>query len=83
MTQRVLIRLGRLNPTGVFLGVGALVFVALVLPGIIGGAMLIALAAGIGWVLAQTWTVHPARARGARLVILALLAGLAVVKIMS
>jgi len=83
MTQRVLIRLGRFNPTTVFLGVAAVVLLALVLPGIIGGALLLLLATAVGWVLAQTWMVHPGRARGARLVILALLIGLAVVKIMS
>ena len=81
MTERVLIRLGRLNPTGVFLGVGALVFVALVLPGIVGVALLLLLAAGVGWVLTRTWTVHPARARVARLVILAMLVALAVFKV--
>jgi hypothetical protein len=77
MTQRVLSRLGRLNPTVVFLGVGGLVFAALVLPGIIGGVLLLALAAGVGWLLVQTWPAHPPRARAARLVILVLLAALA------
>ena len=36
MTQRVMNRLARVSPTAVFLCVGALVFVALVLPGPVG-----------------------------------------------
>ncbi|GGM84867.1 DUF6703 family protein [Dactylosporangium sucinum] len=81
MSERVLIRLGRLNPTAVFLGVGVLVFVALVLPGIVGGALLFLLAAGVLWLLTKTWAVHPPRARVARVVILGLLVALAVFKI--
>ena len=81
MTQRVLTRLGRVNPTAAFLGVGALVFVALVLPGPVGAVVLLALAAGAGWLLAQTWRVHPPRAPGMRLVILGLVVLLAVAKL--
>ncbi|GAA2578831.1 hypothetical protein GCM10010399_05720 [Dactylosporangium fulvum] len=80
MSQRVLSRLGRLNPTVVFLGVGAYVFVALVLPGIIGAALLVLLAAGVGWLLTRTWSVQPPAIRIARLVILTLVVALAVVK---
>ncbi|WP_327008785.1 hypothetical protein OHA72_16945 [Dactylosporangium sp. NBC_01737] len=81
MTQRVLTRLGRISPTAAFLGVGVLVFVALVLPGALGGLILLALAAGAGWLLAQTWRAHPPRARVIRLSILALVVLLAVAKL--
>ena len=81
MTQRVLTRLGRVNPTTAFLGVGTLVFVALVLPGAVGGLLLLALAAGAGWLLAQTWQAHPPRGRVMRLAILGLIVLLAVAKL--
>jgi hypothetical protein len=81
MTQRVLTRLGRISPTAAFLGVGVLVFVALVLPGALGGLILLALAAGAGWLLAQTWRLHQPQARAMRLVVLALVVFLAVVKL--
>jgi uncharacterized protein DUF6703 len=81
MTQRVLTRLGRISPTAAFLGVGVLVFVALVLPGVLGALILLALAAGAGWLLAQTWQTHPPRARVIRLFILALVVLLAVAKL--
>lgn len=81
MTQRVLARLGRVNPTAVFLGVGVLVFVALVLPGPAGAVVLLAVAAGAGWLLAQTWRSHPAGARAMRLTILALIVALGVFKL--
>ncbi|MEV4513040.1 DUF6703 family protein [Dactylosporangium sp. NPDC049525] len=81
MTQRVLTRLGRISPTSAFLGVGVLVFVALVLPGPVGGLVLLAVAAGAGWLLAQTWRLHPARARVIRLAILGLVVLLAVMKL--
>ncbi|MET7420552.1 DUF6703 family protein [Dactylosporangium sp. NPDC005555] len=81
MTQRVLTRLGRISPTAAFLGVGVIVFVALVLPGAVGGVLLLALAAGAGWLLAQTWSLHPSRARVMRVVILGLIVALAVAKL--
>lgn len=72
MTERVLIRLGRLNRTLVFLVGVAVVFLGLLLPGITGAAILLALAAGLGWVLARTWVVTAPPVRATRLVILAL-----------
>ncbi|GAA0740025.1 hypothetical protein Drose_31125 [Dactylosporangium roseum] len=80
MSQRALSRLGRLNPTVAFLGVGAYVFVALILPGIVGAALLVLLAAGAGWLLTKTWPVQPPGTRIARLVILTLVIALTVVK---
>ena len=81
MTQRVLARLGQVKPTVAFLAVGVLVFVALVLPGAPGALLLLALAAAAGWLLAQTWRVHQPRARAMRLLILALVVLLAVMKL--
>ena len=74
-------RLARVSPTAAFLCVGALVFVALVLPGPVGALILLALAAGAGWLLAQTWRAHQPRARVMRLLILGLVVLLAVAKL--
>lgn len=73
MHQRVLARLGRIHPTGAFLGVTVLVLVAMVLPGPVGGLLLLALAAGLAWLMRHTWALHSPPARGFRLLILALL----------
>jgi hypothetical protein len=81
MTQRVLTRLERVKPTTAFLGVGVLVFVALVLPGPVGALLLLALVAGAGWLLAQTWQLHRPRARVMRLAVLGLVVLLAVAKL--
>jgi hypothetical protein len=81
MTQRVLTRLGRVNPTAAFLGVAVLVFVALVLPGAVGGVVLLAVAAGAGWLLAQTWQLHRPRARVMRVVVVGLVVAMAVAKL--
>jgi hypothetical protein len=81
MEQRVLTRLGRLNPTSVFLATAALMFLALFLPGVVGAVLLLMLAAGLTWLLRRTWHVHTNRTRTARIVILALLVALAVGKL--
>ena len=83
MTQRVLSRLGRISPTAAFLGVGAVTFLGLVLPGALGAVVLLVLAAGAGWLLAQTWRLHPSRTRVMRLVVLGLVVAVAVVKLTS
>jgi hypothetical protein len=77
----LLARLARLNVTAVFLFAAAYVVVALFAPGIIGGAMLLALAAGLGWLLATTWPVQHPRTRTVRVLILAMLALVALSKI--
>jgi len=81
MEQRILARLGRLNQTGVFLALAAFVLVALLLPGAVGGVLLLALAAALGWLLLRTWPLHRPPIRLARVAILALLVILAVTKL--
>lgn len=78
----LLVRLARANPTGVFLGALVLVLVGLFAPGIIGGALLLAIAAGLLALLVTTWPVQTARTRTLRLVLLSLLVGIALVKIL-
>ncbi|MBE1492813.1 hypothetical protein H4W31_008451 [Plantactinospora soyae] len=82
-TQSVLlVRLARANPTSVFLGVLVLVLVALFAPGIIGGALLLALAVGLAALLMTTWPVQTPATRTIRLVVLALLSIAALTKIL-
>ena len=78
----VLDRLGRFSVTGVFLAAVAYVIVALFAPGVIGGVLLALLAAGLLALLARTWPVQAPQTRAARLVMLALLVAIAVVKIL-
>jgi hypothetical protein len=80
MSERVLTRLGRLNPTLVFLAVAVVVFAGLLLPGVVGAAVLLALAAGAGWLLSRTWPVVPAPGRAARLAILLMVVVVAIYK---
>lgn len=82
-TQSVLLAwLARVNPTGVFLGALVLVLVALFAPGIVGGALLLALAGGLAALLVTTWQVQAVRTRTIRLVLLTLLVAVAVMKIL-
>ncbi|HYN94149.1 MAG TPA: hypothetical protein VES42_09910 [Pilimelia sp.] len=74
-------RLARLNITGVFLATIAFVLVALFAPGIVGGALLLALAAGLAWLLTRTWSVQRPVTRALRLLVLALLVAAALAKI--
>jgi hypothetical protein len=63
-------RLARVNPTTAFLGALAVVLLGLFAPGIIGGAVLGALAAGLAYLTWQTWSVQPPALRVVRLVLL-------------
>jgi hypothetical protein len=81
MERRILTRLGRMNRTTLFLIAALYVFLGFLLPGVVGAVLLLALAAGLLWLLLRTWTVHAANARAARLVVLALLVVVAVVKL--
>jgi hypothetical protein len=76
-----LARLARLNPTAVFLGALVLVLAGFFAPGIIGGALLLVLAAGLVTLLATTWPVQAPRTRLLRLLVLGLLFTAALVKI--
>ncbi|HTJ39901.1 MAG TPA: hypothetical protein VL738_42415 [Dactylosporangium sp.] len=80
MTERVLIRLARLNKTVVFLAGAVVVFAGMLLPGIVGAAVLLVLAAGLGWVLSRTWAVTPPPLRAVRVIILLLLVCVAAYK---
>jgi hypothetical protein len=77
-----LARLARVNPTTVFLATLAVVLVGLFAPGIIGGALLLALAAGLVALLVTTWPVQAPAARTLRLLMLTLLVTAALVKIL-
>ncbi|WP_329103254.1 hypothetical protein OG792_26220 [Micromonospora sp. NBC_01699] len=82
-TQSVLLaRLARVNPTVVFLATVAVVLVGLFAPGIVGGAVLLALAAGLVALLRLTWPVQPPATRIIRLLMLTLLVAVALVKIL-
>ncbi|MDG4789192.1 hypothetical protein O7626_25220 [Micromonospora sp. WMMD1102] len=81
-TQSALLtRLARVNPTTMFLAALVLVLLGLFAPGIVGGAVLLALAAGLAALLVTTWPVQRPATRTLRLVILTLLVGAALVKI--
>ena len=79
--ERVLVRLSRLNRTGVVLATIGFVFVGLLLPGVAGAVLLLALVAALGWLLTRTWVVQPSGTRAFRVVILALLAAVAIAKL--
>ncbi|MEV6923180.1 DUF6703 family protein [Dactylosporangium sp. NPDC051485] len=80
MPERMLIRLARLNKTLAFLATAVVVFLGLLLPGIVGAAVLVVLAAGLAWVQYMTWRVTPAPVRVPRLLILALVVAAAIYK---
>jgi hypothetical protein len=73
--------LSRVNRTGVFLAVLALVLGGLLLPGPAGGLVLLVLAGGLGALLTVTWARHGSRTRLIRVAALTLLIGVAVIKI--
>lgn len=77
----LLARLARLNVTAVFLATVAFLLVALFAPGIIGGALLLALAVAMAALLTKTWPVQQPRTRILRMTMLTLLATLAAIKI--
>ena len=78
-----LIRLGRLSLPAVLLATLVYVLLALFLPGIVGGALLLVLAVALGALTARTWPVQPPRTRVIRVLILALVVAIAVAKILS
>ena len=83
MAQHVVDRLNRLNRTVVFMAAMAVVVAALLLPGLIGGALLLAVAAVLAILLRATWPRHDPRRRAARLAVLALAVIIAVLKLTS
>ncbi|SCE97429.1 hypothetical protein GA0074696_1987 [Micromonospora purpureochromogenes] len=78
----LLVRLSRANPTSVFLATLVVVLVAFFAPGAVGGVLLLALAAGLIWLLATTWPVQAPQTRMIRLVMLTLLVVVALAKLL-
>jgi hypothetical protein len=78
----LLTRLARLNPTTVFLAALVVVLVALFTPGVVGGLLLLALAAALVALLATTWPVQAPQTRVIRLVMVTLLIAVALVKLL-
>lgn len=78
----VLARLARANPTAVFLVTLALVLVAFFAPGVVGGVLLLALAAGLVALMATTWSVQAPQTRLIRLLMLTLLVAVAFAKLL-
>jgi len=75
-------RLARVNPTSAFLAALVVVLAGLFLPGAIGGALLLLLAAGLVALLVRTWPVQAPQTRVLRLLMLALLVTVAIYKIL-
>jgi uncharacterized membrane protein len=72
--------LARVNRTVVFVVAAAYVFAALLIPGIVGAAMLVVLGAGLALLAVRTWPLQSPRTRAGRLAILGLMIVVAVVK---
>lgn len=78
-----LARLTSLNPTVVLLGTLALFLGVLLLPDPVGAALVLVIAAGLGWLLTRTWPVLAPSARTMRLVVIGLLVGVAALKLLT
>ena len=76
-----LARLGKTNPTIVVLATAAVFLGVLLLPDAIGAALIVAIAAGLVWLLTMTWHVLPNSARALRIFVLLLLLAVALVKV--
>ena len=77
----LLTALARMNRTRVFLGALVIALIGLFVPGVWGGMVLLAVVAGLGALLSQTWSITPPALRGFRLLVLAGLAVVAIIKI--
>jgi multisubunit Na+/H+ antiporter MnhB subunit len=75
-------RLARVNPTAAFLGALVVVLVGLFAPGVFGGLVLLALAAGMIYLLRRTWPITAPRTRTIRLIMLGLLLLAALFKVL-
>jgi hypothetical protein len=82
-SENLLRRLARINPTTAFIGALVVMVAGLFLPGIIGALLLFVLLAGISALTFTTWPVQANPSRVARVVLLALLLVLIVVKIID
>jgi hypothetical protein len=80
VSERLLQRLSSGGRTGVFLAALAIFLLALFLPGWLGAIVIIAIVAALAVLMRHTWVVADGRTRATRLIILAILVGLAVYK---
>lgn len=76
-----LARLSRLNPTTVVIATVALFLAILLLPDIIGAALILVIVVGLAWLLTRTWPVLAPGARAMRLVVIGLLVVIAVLRV--
>lgn len=76
-------RLSTLSPTVVVFAVLALFIGVLLLPDLLGAILILALVAGLGWLLSRTWPVLTPAARGMRLAALGLLLLIAATKLLG
>jgi hypothetical protein len=81
--HRVLGVLARISPTKAFLGALALGIAGLFLPVPYGPILLLLVVAALGALLARTWRVTPPGLRAARLLILAGLVAIALLRLLT
>jgi hypothetical protein len=79
-SDNLLRRLSRVSPTVAFIAALVVLLAGFFLPGIIGAALLFLLAAGLAALTFTTWPVQAPPTRVVRIVLLALLVGVAVAK---
>jgi hypothetical protein len=79
-SENLLRRLARVSPTTAFLVALALMLAGVFLPGIIGGALLLLLAAALAALTFTTWPVQPPSTRALRVLMLVLLLAAVVAK---
>lgn len=79
----LLVRLRTLNPTTIFLATLALALIAMLTPGVLGAAMLLVLVVALITLARLTWRYTPLPTRAMRVVVLAALIVIAVVKIIA
>jgi hypothetical protein len=77
----LLARLNRLHPTWVVFGALAIFLGILLLPDLPGALLVLVLVAGLGWLLRRTWPVLTPPARTMRLVVIAVLVVIALLKL--
>jgi hypothetical protein len=78
--DNLLRRLARTNPTLAFLAALAVMVAGLFLPGIVGAALLLVLAAGLVALTYTTWPVQTATTRTVRVIMLGLLLAAVIAK---
>ena len=79
-SDNLLRRLARTNPTTAFIAALAVMVAGLLLPGIVGAALLLVLAVGLAALTYTTWPVQSSSTRTVRLIMLTLLFAAVVAK---